>query len=203
MTTKLKKVTTLFGLSFFLMLFSVASCKQGAKVEDPKDVAVKVNEDNHDAKDSINDARAGDSDYLIAAAETDMMEIELGKLALGKSSNAKVKELAQMMIDQHTKASEMLKTLAAIKQVALPAALTDKGKDNYGKLNDKKSGKDFDQAYADMMVDGHEDAISKIKDASKNAKDADVRQWATNMLPTLNTHLEHSKMLKDQIRNAK
>jgi len=196
------KIGHLFLAAAVLALVSTASCKQEPKNEDTKEVAEDVNDATETATDSISDARNDDSDYLVAAAETDLMEIELGKLALKKSTNPKVKELANMMIDQHTKASTATKSLASNKQIALPAALTDKGKEAYDDL-DKKTGKDFDDAYADKMVDGHEDAISKIKDASEHAKDAEVRQWAADMLPTLNTHLEHSKMLQDQIKKMK
>lgn len=192
----------LLGIALFSLIFAVSSCKQEPKPEDSKEAAEDVNEANLEAKDSISDVRADDSDYLVAAAEVDLMEIELGKLALTKTSNAKVKDLANMMIDQHTKATAALKPLAASKQTVLPAVLTDKGKEHYDELN-KKSGKEFDEAYADLMVDGHEDAISKIKDASENAKDAEIKKWATDMLPTLNTHLEHAKMLKDQIKKTK
>jgi putative membrane protein len=202
MNTNLKPGKIILGIAIFLLILGGSSCKQEPKTEDTKEVAEDANEENLAGKDSIGDARADDSEYLVAAAETDMMEIELGKLALTKTSNAKVKDLANMMIDQHTKASEKLKPLAASKQTVLPAALTDKGKEHYDDLN-KKSGKEFDEAYADLMVDGHEDAISKIKDASENAKDADVKKWAADMLPTLYQHLDHSKMLKDQINKTK
>jgi len=198
MKRNLKTGKVLLGAVVLSMFFAFSSCKD--KPEDTKDVAEEVNDINED-KDVISDSIEDDSKYMIAAAETDMMEIELGKLALGKTKNAKVKELANMMIDQHKKASEKLKPLAASKNVALPAALTDKGKEHYDDLN-KKAGKDFDEAYADMMVKGHEDAISKMKDASEDAKDAEVKQWAAAMLPTLNTHLEHSKMLQDQINKS-
>lgn len=187
-----------FALSATMMVFS---CKQEPKAEDTKESAEELN-DAATANDSVGNAKEHDSDYLIAAAETDMMEIELGKLALSKTANAKTKELANMMIDQHTKASAKLKPFAETKQIILPSGLTDKGKEHYEDLN-KKSGKDFDEAYADMMVKGHEDAIAKMKDASEDAEDAEIRKWAADMLPTLNTHLEHSKMLQDQIKKTK
>jgi len=198
----LKSAKALFAITIFSMVFTVTSCKQEAKPEDSKEAAEDVNEAVKESRDSINDSREDDSKYLVAAAETDLAEIELAKLALAKTKNAGVKDLAKMMIDQHTKASEKLKPLAASKEIALPVALTKDGQDMFDDLN-KKAGKEFDESYADMMVKGHEDAISKIKDASENAKDAQIKQWAADMLPTLNTHLEHSKMLQDQIKKSK
>lgn len=202
MSKMITKWKVLFQVALFALVIAVSSCKQQSAAEDTKKVAEEANEENLEAKDSVNDAMEKDSDYLIAAAETNLMQIELGKLAMSKSTNTSIKDLAKMMIDQHIKASEKLNPLAASKQVVLPMALTDKGKDKYENLN-KKSGKDFDDAYVDMMVNGHEDAISKIKDASEDAKDADIRAWAAAMLPTLNTHLQDSKTLRDQIKKTK
>ena len=201
MITNFKTGKMLLGAALFSMVLTVSSCKQEAKPEDTKEAAEEINDANNDAN-VISDATEDDSKYLVAAAETDMAEIELSKLALSKTSNAKVKELANMMIDQHTKASEKLKPLADSKQIALPGALTEDGKEHYEDLN-KKAGKEFDEAYADVMVKGHEDAISKIKDASENAKDAEIKQWAAEMLPTLNTHLELAKTLQDLIKKTK
>lgn len=201
MKISIRTVKLAVGMLSLMATMTLTSCKKNQET-DSKAAAEETNDAMAEAKDSITDARAGDSDYLVAAAETDLMEIELGKLALTKTSNAKVKELANMMITQHTKASETLKPLAASKQITIPATLTEKGKEHYDDLN-KKSGVEFDKAYADLMVEGHEDAISKIKDASKDAKDTEIKQWATAMLPTLNTHLEHAKMLKDLINKTK
>ncbi|AWH86998.1 DUF305 domain-containing protein [Flavobacterium album] len=181
------------------MSLGTTSCKKDEKQEDPKEVA----EDANEAKfDDVNDNKEDDSEYLVAAAEVDMKEIELGKLAQQKSTNADVQALGKMMVEQHEKASAETKALAAKKNITLPAALTDKGQDAYKDLNDK-TGHDFDKAYADMMVDGHEKTIEKMEKASEKATDADIRMWAAKMLPTLRTHLEHAKMTKEKVDAVK
>ena len=174
----------------------MGSCKTEPKQEDPKEVAEDANDENLDteATDSLED----DSTYLVDAAEVDLKEINLGKLAQTKSTNADVKALGKMMVEAHTKASETTKALAAKKGITLPASLTEKGQDAFKDLNEK-TGADFDKAYTDEMVDGHEKTIKKIEKASEKAKDPDVRMWAANMLPELNKHLEHSKMAKEKV----
>jgi len=190
----------ILGAAVVTMSFGMGSCKNEPKAEDPKEVAEDANEQNLDteATDSLED----DSEYLVDAAEVDLKEIELGKLAETKSTNADVKALAKMMIDAHTKASADTKALAAKKGITLPAALTDKGEDARKDLNDK-TGKDFDKAYTDAMVDGHEKTIKEIEKASEKAKDPDVRMWAAKMLPELRKHLEHSKMAKEKVDAVK
>ncbi|MCR5861855.1 DUF4142 domain-containing protein [Flavobacterium sp. J372] len=185
----------LLGAAVFAMALGTVSCKDENKAEDPKEVA----EDQNEAKfDDANDEMEDDSQYLVDAAETDMKEIELGKLALSKSTNADIKGLAQMMIDEHTKASEETKALATKKNITLPAAVTEKVQEKYADMNDK-TGTDFDKAYADKMVDGHEKMIDKMEKASEKAADADIRAWAAKMLPTLRKHLDHSKMVKEKV----
>ncbi|KGO87632.1 membrane protein [Flavobacterium rivuli WB 3.3-2 = DSM 21788] len=190
----------ILGAAVVTMSFGMGSCKNEPKAEDPKEVAEDANEQNLDteATDSLED----DSQYLVDAAEVDLKEIELGKLAETKSTNADIKALAKMMIDAHTKASAATKDLAAKKGITLPAALTDKGEDARKDLNDK-TGADFDKAYAKAMVDGHEKTIKEIEKASEKAKDPDVRTWAAQMLPELRKHLEHSKMAKDKVDAVK
>ena len=102
-----------------------------------------------------------------------------------------VKDMGKMLEADHTKALSDLKVLAAKKQVSIPTALTDDGKDAEKKLADKK-GKDFDKEYCDMMVNGHKAAIEKFEKAAADANDAEVKAWASSMLPGLRTHLDHA-----------
>lgn len=186
---------TLLGAAVLLLSLGMQSCKNEPKQEDTKEVA----EDENEAKfDDVNEAKEEDSDYLVAAAEVDMKEIELGKLALTKSTNADVKALGKMMVDAHTKSLADLKAAAAKMNVSLPSTLTEKGQEAYKELNDK-NGHDFDKAYADKMVEGHEKMIEKMEKASEKAKEAEVRMWAANLLPALKAHLEHAKLTKEKV----
>lgn len=189
----------LLGAAVVTLSLGIQSCKSEPKQEDPKEVA----EDENEAKfDNVDEAKEDDSEFLVDAAEVDMAEIQLGKLAQQKSTNADVKALGKMMVEQHEKASADTKAFAAKKNITLPTSLTEDGQKEFKDLNDK-SGHDFDKKYADMMVDGHEKLIKRMEKASEKAEDADVRMWAANMLPTLRTHLEHAKMVKDKVDAAK
>ena len=184
----------LMGAAVVTMSLGTVSCKE--KAEDPAEVADDANEEKFDdtAKDNLED----DSEYMVMAAEVDMKEIELGNLAQQKSTNADVKALGKMMVDEHTKSSATTKALAAKKNITLPTTRTEKVEEGAEDLNDK-TGHDFDKKYADMMVDGHEKTIEKMEKASEDAKDEEIRMWAANMLPTLRKHLDHAKMVKEKV----
>ena len=177
-----------------LIIIFLNSCKNETKQEDPKEVAEDANETKFDSVDNKED----DSQFLVDQAEINLAEIELGKLAQTKGTNPEVKKFGKMMVDDHTKAASEASALAKTKNFTLPTSLTEEGQEEYNKLNEK-SGDDFDKKFADMMIDGHEKAINKLEKASKDAKDADVRTWASNNIAGLTAHLEHAKMLKQNL----
>ncbi|MFH6996689.1 DUF4142 domain-containing protein [Flavobacterium sp. FlaQc-57] len=177
-----------------LIIIFLNSCKNETKQEDPKEVA----EDTNEAKfDSIADKK-DDSEYLVDIAEVNLAEIEIGKLAQQKSTNPEVKKFGKMLVDEHTKSASEVSALAKAKNFTLPTSLTEDGQEEYKKLNEK-SGLDFDKKFADMMIDGHEKAIEELQKATKDAKDQDIKLWASNNIAPLTAHLEHAKLLKQEL----
>jgi len=177
-----------------LIIIFLNSCKNEPKQEDPKEVAEDANEAKFDTIDSKED----DSEFLVDQAEINLAEIEIGKLAQQKSTNTEVKKFGKMLVDEHTKSASEVSALAKAKNFTLPTSLTEDGQEEYNKLNEK-TGLDFDKKFADMMIDGHEKAIDKLKKASENAKDAEIKTWASNNIAGLTAHLEHAKLLKQNL----
>ena len=132
---------------------------------------------------------AADQAFVKKAAEGGMAEVELGKLAADKASSPEVKEFGQKMVDDHTKANDQLKSLAQTKNITLPADLTVKDKALLDRLS-KLSGPAFDRAYMRAMVSDHTKDVNEFRTQAKSGADPDVKSWASNTLPTLETHLK-------------
>src|SRR5690349_5940107 len=70
---------------------------------------------------------AGDSPspvvFVSKAAQDGMTEVELGKVALAKSKDAKVREFAQRMVADHGKANQELAAIARQKGLEAPKSL--------------------------------------------------------------------------------
>ena len=177
-----------------ILLLSLNSCKNENKPEDTKEVA----EDQNEAKFDSVDSKEDDSEFLVDATEINLEEIEIGKLAQTKSTNPEVKKFGKMLVDEHTKSADEVKAIAQSRNFSLPTSITEEGKDEYDKLNEK-TGVDFDKKFADMMVDGHEKAIDKFKKASEHATDQEIKTWASNNVATLTAHLQHAKQLKESL----
>lgn len=140
--------------------------------------------------------------FMMKAAQSDMLEIMSSQAALQKSSNEEVRRFAQMMIDDHTRTSEELKTLAASKNVALPTAVSSKQQSMIDKLNRASAGAEFDREYMKMQVKAHEDAVKLFqKQANDNdAEDADAKTFAAKHLPALQGHLTMSRTMYNGMR---
>lgn len=59
----------------------------------------------------------------------------------------------------------------------------------------KKSGKDFDKEFVEMMVDDHKKDVKMFQKEAKDADDADVRTFAENHVATLQGHLDRANSL--------
>jgi putative membrane protein len=121
------------------------------------------------------------------------MEVELGNLALQHASRSDVKTFAQRMVDDHTKANQQLDDLASKKGITLKEQESVEAKQTIAKLS-KLSGEAFDREYAKDMVKDHEKDVAEFEAATK-LRDADVKEFATQTLPTLQEHLEMAKKL--------
>ena len=117
----------------------------------------------------------GDADFVKDLSIAGMAEVELGKMAVERASNAEVKKFGQMMVDDHTTAGNKLKTVASKHNIPVPTALDDKHQELRDKLAGLR-GAEFDRAYMSAMVDGHEAVADKLESRiDKN----DLAKWKT------------------------
>jgi putative membrane protein len=129
-----------------------------------------------------------DKKFVTQAATGGMYEAEAARIALEKASGPEVKKFAQRMVDDHTKANQELMALVEKKKLAPVQKLDKKHEEMLEKLR-KKSGSDFDKEYMEQNLKEHKSAVSLFEKESKSGKDADLKSFASNTLPTLKEHL--------------
>ncbi|WP_458071295.1 DUF4142 domain-containing protein [Rhodanobacter sp. BL-MT-08] len=144
-----------------------------------------------DAKSSLS---AADTVFIENAAKGGMAEVQMGKTALDKSNDDKVKALAQRIVDDHTKADAALKTLAESKKVSFPSDPAKDAQKEDQKLQSMAPA-GFDQAWSKAMVKDHQDAIKLFTAEGKSTKDTDIQQFVKTQLPTLKSHLQAAQRL--------
>jgi len=127
--------------------------------------------------------------FVSNALRGSLAEVELGKLAVEKSTNADVKKFGQRMVDDHAKAANDLKALAMTKQIQVPTSI---GRDEQA-LRDRLSrlsGSAFDRAYIQAMLSDHVKDVTAFKNQADASPDADVKAFAASTLRTLQDHLD-------------
>jgi len=189
-----------FVLAIAFATASLYACNNGT---DKTPDAVEAAKDTNDKKDDANTMAVteDDSKFLVFAADAGMTEIQAAETAKSMAISDKAKGFADEMIKDHTAAAEQVKALAATKNVTLPTAISDDHRKDIDDLS-KKKGSDFEKAYINMMVDDHQKVVDKFKDASDKCKDPDIKALASKLLPTLQAHLDHAKMLKDGLKKS-
>lgn len=142
---------------------------------------------------------AEDKEFVMKAAIGGMAEVGMGQSAQQKAQSADVKTFGSRMVTDHSRANDELAQLATKNCLALPSDVDAGHKNNAQKIA-AKSGKDLDKAYTKDMVEDHEKEVKEFQKAAANAKDADIRNWASKTLPTLQEHL---RMARETLKKVK
>lgn len=145
---------------------------------------------------------AKDQAFVKKAAQGGLEEVELGQMVAQKAQSQDVKDFAQRMVTDHTKANDELKSLAQQKGVTVPTTLSPEGKALKARL-EKLSGTQLDEAYMRNMVKDHTKDVNEFEQESNNGKDSAVKAWAGQTLPTLQDHLKEAKQISSKISPGK
>ena len=177
------------------LCFAIASCDS------------KKNQDSTDMAEEQNDARGNDdtekdADFAVEAANAGLLEVQLGTLGTTKATSARVKQFAQMMVDDHTKANNELKALASEKGIALPDVINEDAQKEYYDLEQKEKGNEFDKEFMDQMVEDHREVIRKFEREADNGNDPDVKAWAAGKLAALRHHLEEAERIQESLKDS-
>ena len=146
-------------------------------------------------KDTSGPVSAMDKQFMMDAGAGGNTEIAASKVALDRSSNDRIKSYANMMISDHTKAGDELKSIASQKNVTLPDSVMPNQHAALDMLR-KAPAKSFDKAYMAMMDKDHKETIAKFKMASEKCDNSAVRSFASKTLPTIEMHEDSVKAIQ-------
>lgn len=134
-------------------------------------------------------------EFVKKATTAGMFEIQSSQLAEQKSQDPKVQDFAKMMITDHTKANDELKSkVQGMNGVEAPTTLDPKDQAQLDKLK-SASGTKFLRQYRAAQIKGHREAVSLFKSYSEKGDNADLKAWAKTTLPTLEHHLKMARAL--------
>jgi putative membrane protein len=155
-----------------------------------------------------------DNTFASQALKSGKDEVALSQLAVQKSQNPKVKQLAEMLVTDHTAVNAKLANIAAKGQPdrrptspgtgpnrtdsppsAAPGAAPESPE--VAKLR-SLTGANFDQAWLMAIIDGHKKSIALYEREAANSANPDSKALAAETLPKIKHHLQTAEALKSQ-----
>lgn len=142
-------------------------------------------------------ARVTDAEQFVGIASTgDQFEIQSSQIALQKAQNPDIKAFAQMMVTDHTNSSQKLaEVIKAAKIPIVPSNAIDPS--SAEKMDDVRTATtdQFDRIYLRWQIQAHQVSVALFTNYSQSGDNAPLKQFAAELLPTLQAHLSRAEQL--------
>ena len=154
---------------------------------------------------SAQEGAPNDAQIAQIVVTANQVDIDAGKLAQTKATNAEVKQFADTMIKDHGAVNKQATDLVTKLKVkpeenATSRSLAQGGRDNLAHLKELKKGGEFDKAYVDHEVAYHQAVIDALdKTLIPDAKNAELKGLLEKSRPAFVAHLDHAKMLQSKL----
>lgn len=135
-----------------------------------------------------------DKNFVEKVARISLEQVEISRVAAERSSNPRVRALAEAMAADHAAMSKELNLIASDKGVVLPA------KDNIGDKWHKRDAKSFDLDYLKKMVSDHEETLEQFQKQARDGHDAELVAFARKHLSALQHHLQEASDLHKMMK---
>lgn len=139
-------------------------------------------------------------DFLVEAGSGHLAEIQTAQIAQQRAGSTDVQNLAQQMIQEHTRLSNNLQQVAQQANVSVPNQLSSQHQQDYDRLV-KYSGQEFDRQYLQHLINDHQRDIDRYQRMASQASDPNVRAYAQQTLPSLRQHLQQVRDVQQKVLN--
>lgn len=140
-----------------------------------------------------------DKTFVKKVAKSNVYEIQAAKLAEKDSHKDADKSYADMIIRDHTKAGDELRSAVAQADphFQLPSIVSAKDQKHLNAL--KNAGSKFDSTYRDQMISTHQAALKLVQNyVSQSGDNGEIKQVAERLIPVFQKHLAGAKKLPKQ-----
>ena len=142
-----------------------------------------------------------DKQFMITAAKTDMTEAHEGQMAENQALRTDIKDFAKTLVKDHTKSYQRLTKLAAETGVSIPNGI-DGAKDPTIQRLGRLKGDRFEREFARDEIAAHRQAIAIFKREASHGQNAEVKAYATEMIPVLEKHLHLAEDMAKPARHS-
>jgi putative membrane protein len=138
--------------------------------------------------------------YMQMAASSDLFEIQSSQLALQMSQNPAVRNVANLLIADHTRMSQTMMATAQSAGLNPPAPmLLPKHQAMLDQLRNAGSGYAFDQAFHDAQMMAHQEALQLHQNYAASGDNMALRTVASQAVPVIQMHINSVHALMGSI----
>lgn len=139
-------------------------------------------------KDSMGTA-SSDDEFIKDQVAGNYDEIDLAKSAAKKATAKELKQIADYLVSDHSKALDKLRKMATARKLSVATASSDDANKTISSL-ENKTASEFDKAWCETLIDKHKSTISKYESAATSVTDAQLKSFVNETLPKLRMHLD-------------
>jgi putative membrane protein len=139
-----------------------------------------------------------DDQFLIQALEGHNNSTRILDLVDSRSQNAKVREFAKTVLDEHKKLGMKLATAAKERKLTIVALPNKQAQEEYDRLS-KEKGPEFDKDFLATFIRGHDKALALCEHQISAGKEQPLTTCAKECTTALKDHLKRAKDLQTEI----
>ncbi len=147
--------------------------------------------------DAMEAAMTSAQAFAERAASGNQFEIQSSELALIKNPSPEVQAFAEQMIADHTAAGEKMMAAAEADGITVPRALMPDHQAQLDALTETAEDS-FGEAYLSAQAAAHNEAVALYQGYSQGGEEGRLKAFATETLPTLESHLMHVEPMVTQ-----
>ena len=145
-----------------------------------------------------------DAGIFAMLAAANQGEINAGKMAETKATNASVKAFAHDMVVAHTAMLDSGNVLAKRLNITPDASAADSinamNQSTSAALTNAAKGAAFDSTYVNAQVAGHQAVLDMVRRAEGAAQNADLKTMLTSAAPQVQSHLDRIKDIQGKMK---
>lgn len=145
-----------------------------------------------------------DAEIFAMLKSANQGEIDAGKTAESKATNAAVKAFAKDMVADHTmllnQGDALAKKLNVTPQPAANDSIAATNKQVAAALEQAPKGAVFDSTYVNNQVLGHQNTLDLVKRAEDQAQNSELKALLKNAEPVIQRHLDRIKDIQGKMK---
>lgn len=176
------------------------SCSSGPGQNDDPTAAARAQNDQKIDNADITKKQRADAEFLVKTASNGLLEQELAKLAQAKAATVALRTYGPQLLQSRLDMLQALRTLAAAKQLMVPAAL---GKDEQAAYHEASllAGPAMDKQVLKTVIRALKQDRDAFRGMERDAYDGDIRGFAAKYGPPTGQQLDAAKAAEDALGN--